>query len=201
MDDLLQKLRAAKPEARNQRDRRRAARLKDRHQQRVASGQKIPELGINVEDEEGGGDENGGGGPGAKARGMLSPNSETGDSETSASGTITGATAGNSSDADVADRAAALLEDMQGGGGISNPKIRKSAADNERRSRRMRRNQTSSNKTEDAPQGQEPIAEEGGDGDEAMLDRGPDTPITVVHPPSPERKGSRELPTPPPEER
>ena len=50
MDDLLQKLRAAKPEARDQRDRRRRARLKDRHQVRVASGQEIPEIGVNVDD-------------------------------------------------------------------------------------------------------------------------------------------------------
>src|SRR4051812_9376098 len=76
MDDLLQKLRAAKPEARDQRDRRRRARLKDRHQVRVASGQKIPELGINVDDEEGGE-----AGAEGKGKGMLSPTSETADSE------------------------------------------------------------------------------------------------------------------------
>lgn len=46
MDSLLEKLRAAAPQARDQRDRRRRARLKDRHQQRVASGQKMPELAI-----------------------------------------------------------------------------------------------------------------------------------------------------------
>ncbi|KAJ8113243.1 hypothetical protein OPT61_g4583 [Boeremia exigua] len=51
MDDLLQKLRAAKPEARDQRDRRRRARLKDRHQVRVASGQQIPEIGVNMEED------------------------------------------------------------------------------------------------------------------------------------------------------
>ncbi|KAI9831980.1 MAG: hypothetical protein M1826_002708 [Phylliscum demangeonii] len=44
MDSLLEKLRAAAPQARDQRDRRRRARLKDRHQTRVASGQKVPEL-------------------------------------------------------------------------------------------------------------------------------------------------------------
>jgi cytokinesis protein len=44
MDSLLAKLRAAKPEARDQRERRRRARLKDRHAVRVASGQKMPEL-------------------------------------------------------------------------------------------------------------------------------------------------------------
>ena len=45
MDSLLEKLRAAAPQARDQRDRRRRARLKDRHQVRVASGQTIPDMG------------------------------------------------------------------------------------------------------------------------------------------------------------
>src|SRR3569833_1597425 len=44
MDSLLEKLRAAAPQTRDQRDRRRRARLKDRHQVRIASGQKIPDL-------------------------------------------------------------------------------------------------------------------------------------------------------------
>lgn len=44
MDSLLEKLRAAAPQTRDQRDRRRRARLKDRHQVRVASGQKIPDV-------------------------------------------------------------------------------------------------------------------------------------------------------------
>ena len=43
MDSLLEKLRAAAPQARDQRDRRRRARLKERHNDRVASGQHIPE--------------------------------------------------------------------------------------------------------------------------------------------------------------
>ncbi|KAK6595424.1 cytokinesis protein sepA [Botrytis cinerea] len=43
MDSLLEKLRAAAPQARDQRDRRRRARLQNRHQVRVASGQKIPD--------------------------------------------------------------------------------------------------------------------------------------------------------------
>jgi len=44
MDVLLEKLRAAAPQAKDQRDRRRRARLKDRHEVRVASGQKMPDL-------------------------------------------------------------------------------------------------------------------------------------------------------------
>lgn len=45
MDSLIEKLRAAAPQTRDQRDRRRRARLATKHQVRVASGQKIPEYG------------------------------------------------------------------------------------------------------------------------------------------------------------
>ncbi len=45
MDSLIEKLRAAAPQTRDQRDRRRRARLATKHQVRVASGQKIPEFG------------------------------------------------------------------------------------------------------------------------------------------------------------
>lgn len=46
MDSLLEKLKAAGPQGRDQRDRRRRARLKERHADRVASGQQMPELQI-----------------------------------------------------------------------------------------------------------------------------------------------------------
>ncbi|KAK4656581.1 hypothetical protein QC762_205560 [Podospora pseudocomata] len=71
MDSLMEKLRAAAPQARDQRDRRRRARLKDRHQVRVASGQKLPELGSGVSGGEGGGgagEVNGDGGEGGLER-------------------------------------------------------------------------------------------------------------------------------------
>lgn len=45
MDSLIEKLRAAAPQTRDQRDRRRRARLANKHQTRVASGQHIPEFG------------------------------------------------------------------------------------------------------------------------------------------------------------
>ncbi|EGE08089.1 cytokinesis protein sepA [Trichophyton equinum CBS 127.97] len=47
MDSLLEKLRAAAPQARDQRDRRRRARLKERHQVRLASGQHVPGITVN----------------------------------------------------------------------------------------------------------------------------------------------------------
>ncbi|KAF2855135.1 FH2-domain-containing protein [Plenodomus tracheiphilus IPT5] len=224
MDDLLQKLRAAKPEARDQRDRRRRARLKDKHQVRVASGQKIPELGINVDDDgasEAGGDAGDGAG---KGKGILSPASETAESEASASGAAGAITAPTgSSETDIADRAAAMLEGLQSGSGTTlnkdgslSVRRRRESADTERQRRRNRRQGASSTRTEDggllSPSA---IPEEGdGAGDEGKEVQGgdgagegkadeeqekPGTPVTVVHPPSPEQKG-RELPTPPPDE-
>jgi cytokinesis protein len=207
MDDLLQKLRAAKPEARDQRDRRRRARLKDRHQVRVASGQKIPEIGVNMEE----------GGEGAEGEDekskLLSPASEAAESEASSTA-APAAGAADTAEADIADRAAAMLEGLQSGTGLNKDgslsvRRRRESADSERQRRRNRRNQASA-KSEDggilSPTG---IPEEGGpdgdgDGDGAADQDGeettdPTTPVTVIHPPSPEQKG-RDLPTPPPEE-
>ncbi|KAF2734912.1 FH2-domain-containing protein [Polyplosphaeria fusca] len=201
MDDLLQKLRAAKPEARDQRDRRRRARLKDRHQVRVASGQKIPELGVNMGDEDG--EE-----AAAEGKGMLSPKSESNESETSnAVASPTDATP------DIGDRAAALLEGLSSGkdGGLS-VRRRRESADSERERRRRRRQQASSAKSEDGgvmSPGAETIKEEDdeeGDRRASIVSadgtdsQGVNTPVTIVHPPSPEqRRGERELPTPPPD--
>jgi cytokinesis protein len=206
MDDLLQKLRAAKPEAKDQRDRRRRARLKDRHQVRVASGQKIPELGVNMDEEEGGPE---------VGKSMLSPTSEGNESVESA--IITSPT--DTTSGDVADRAAALLEGLQGGtpsalnkDGSLSVRRRRENADTERERRRRRRQQASTASSARSEDGQlmspTAIPEEGdaagvrrgsvvsGDG----TDEGPGTPITVVHPPSPEQKreGGKLL-TPPPE--
>jgi cytokinesis protein len=200
MDDLLQKLRAAKPEARDQRDRRRRARLKDKHQVRVASGQKIPEIGVNMEN----------GGEGAEGEDekskLLSPMSETADSEASSTAGPAAGTA-STAEADIADRAAAMLEGLQSGASLNKDgslsvRRRRESADTERQRRRNRRNQATSAKSEDGgilspttiPEEGDSIAEQ--EGEET---RDPTTPVTVVHPPSPEQKG-RDLPTPPPEE-
>lgn len=207
MDDLLQKLRAAKPEARDQRDRRRRARLKDRHQVRVASGQKIPELGVNIADEEGeGGDDN------AAGKSMLSPRSEAGESE---AGAVTSPV--DPAGGDVADRAAAMLEGLQGGsslnkdGSLSVRRRRENAGDERERRRRRRQQATSTASSARSEDGglmspTDTILEEderrgsvvSGDGTEST---GVTTPVTIVSPPSPDqsRKEERELPTPPPE--
>ncbi|RAR02365.1 cytokinesis protein sepa [Stemphylium lycopersici] len=208
MDDLLQKLRAAKPEARDQRDRRRRARLKDRHQVRVASGQKIPEIGVNVE---GGGEGGEGGGAATEEAGdkskILSPASETAESEASS---IAGTAAPDAAEADIADRAAAMLEGLQSGAtlnkdGSLSVRRRRESADTERQRRRNRRQQATSAKSEDGGlMSPTAIPEESTDVDGGVSvitvdeEQGPSTPVTVVHPPSPEQKG-RDLPTPPPE--
>jgi cytokinesis protein len=198
MDDLLQKLRAAKPEARDQRDRRRRARLKDKHQVRVASGQKIPELGINVEDEAAKDSEGN-----EDTKNILSPTSDVTDTDAPAIATT-------SADADIADRAAAMLEGLQGGSSLNKDgslsvRRRRESADTERQRRRNRRQQASSAKTDDEGGIMSPntIPEEGGGDDSAMTntvegDEEEEMGKVVISPPSPEQKG-RELPTPPPE--
>lgn len=78
MDDLLAKLRAAKPDTRDQRDRRRRARLKDRYAVRVASGQKMPDLSDMVKPRDGGAE----GGPVPEIpEEFLSPTSDAGNSD------------------------------------------------------------------------------------------------------------------------
>jgi cytokinesis protein len=219
MDDLLQKLRAAKPEARDQRDRRRRARLKDKHQVRVASGQKMPEIGVNVEE---------GGEPSQEADDkskLLSPASETAESEASSSAGGIAAVASEAAEADIADRAAAMLEGLQSGASINKDgslsvRRRRESADTERQRRRNRRQQAASTKGEDggllsptaipeegsADAGASASAGAGSNGTAASAEEAepeavenqPTTPVTVVHPPSPELK-ARDLPTPPPE--
>ncbi|KAI1480218.1 hypothetical protein F4774DRAFT_87052 [Daldinia eschscholtzii] len=133
MDSLLEKLRAAAPQTRDQRDRRRRARLKDRHQVRIASGQKIPDLNeipeaeanLNKESTNGVADSD---------NNPLSPDFPSPSEAPS--------TAGDGEDG-LAQRAAMLLQDMRSGDGADDndpekrDSLRKSAAE-ERRARRRR---------------------------------------------------------------
>jgi cytokinesis protein len=139
MDSLLEKLRAAAPQARDQRDRRRRARLKDRHQVRVASGQKIPDFNEIPEAEEG-----------------LQTKEATIDEE--GNPISPGLSSPREGDDDVADRAAALLQGMRGGDGADDDdsekresirKARRQTAEEERRLRRRRREKTTSKDGED----------------------------------------------------
>ena len=124
MDSLIEKLRAAAPQTRDQRDRRRRARLKDRHQVRVASGQKIPDMNDVSEAEPS---------PRKEDSAAEESNPKSPDPE---------------GEEDVADRAAALLQGMRGGDGADDDdaekreslrKARRQTAEEERRLRRRRR--------------------------------------------------------------
>ncbi|KAF2478585.1 hypothetical protein BDY17DRAFT_272889 [Neohortaea acidophila] len=140
MDSLLEKLRAAAPATRDTRDRRRRARLKDKHQVRIASGQKIPETGENatVSDETG---------SGRLSPKILEEQEEAAITAASSEGVDGG---GNTSEGeDIADRAASLLQglrrDGEGGGEGLGPseslrvRRRREGADEERQRRRERR--------------------------------------------------------------
>jgi cytokinesis protein len=180
MDDLLQKLRAQAPTAKDQRDRRRRARLKDKHQVRVASGQKIPETGENLDE-----------------TGLLSP-TKTDGSEPSSEGPV-------SEGEDIADRAASMLQGLRGDGEGEAPardeslrlRRRRESADDERAKRRARRRAagTSVDHTarstiteEDGPtdQGAEADNKRSSDGSSGSQEAQQlPTPTTIVVPPSP----------------
>lgn len=127
MDSLLEKLRAAAPQARDQRDRRRRARLKDRHQVRIASGQKIPDLNEIPEVE----------------AGLRSDGTSAADPTDQLSPGLSSPGAGDGPGEDsLASRAEMLLRDMRGGDGADDGEerrdsLRRNAAE-ERRARRRR---------------------------------------------------------------
>ena len=195
MDSLLEKLRAAAPQARDQRERRRRARLQNRHQVRVASGQQIPdpeeipevEQGLKSPDS-------------ISTEGLLSPEMQP----------------PNGSEDDIAERAALLLQGMRGSEGGEDGESerrdsvrrsrRRENADEERKARRRRREKATS--MSEAMEG-DPIPEEEGEMQsspekhrdsaivEAEVEEGESretvpTPTTVVSPPSPE--GSEKKP-------
>ncbi|KAK4962639.1 hypothetical protein LTR10_000266 [Elasticomyces elasticus] len=193
MDQLLEKLRAAAPQAKATREQRRRARLGDKHRERVASGQKIPETGENVD------------GAASGDGGLLSPTSTEGflsgeDASTAENG---GAT---SEGEDIADRAATLLQGLRGstdGAGLLSEtpsrdeslrvRRRRESADDERSRRRARRRQAGTSTVGDATGVQESIVEEDGDAGLTVETNGdgekslptPPVPETIVSPPSP----------------
>ncbi|KAK8212542.1 cytokinesis protein [Phyllosticta capitalensis] len=116
MDSLLEKLRAAAPQARDQRDRRRRARLKDRHQVRVASGQKIPDVpGMQAEGEDA--EASGNSNAQTGANGLLSPNSVSANGDEGTSGDDGDKDKGGTSEGeDIVDRAAVMLQGLRGDG-------------------------------------------------------------------------------------
>ena len=208
MDSLLEKLRAAAPQTRDTRDRRRRARLNDRHQKRVASGQQIPE----IEDV-------------ASPTTTEPPVSPPRPGSSNPSLTASEATDTISEGEDVADRAASLMQSLRGApdaeGSLRDDSLRvrrrRESADDERSRRRRRRaGQTSTSDVtkpgisipEEAEDSKEVSKNDDGDGTatestdilanfrkslgnlETPLNSPslPSPPITIVSPPSP--KGS-----------
>lgn len=174
MDTLLEKLRAAAPAARDTRDRRRRARLNDRHQRRVASGQEIPNVDSVPE-------------PGAPTDDgpLLSP-TRPGTGSTDASSLAAGETENGaiSEGEDVADRAASLMQSLRAaGGGVqgsdAEPPLRdeslrvrrrRESADDERTRRRQRRRAGQSSMSEQTAPPRVTIPEETEPADHAVED-------------------------------
>lgn len=144
MDSLLEKLRAAAPQAKDQRDRRRRARLKERHQVRVASGQKPPEA--DGEEGEEGAEKPADGDARTDETGLLSPPIlEDGEEAKEVS-----------EGEDVADRAASMLLGLRSNSdaaGGDRARRRRESADEERRNRRMRRRNGASGSKDSADGG------------------------------------------------
>lgn len=152
MDSLLEKLRAAAPQAKDQRDRRRRARLKERHNVRVTSGSKPPPDSGETEAGEGG-TEKPANGEADDENGLLSPpiTEEEGNKQ---EGQV-------SEGEDVADRAASLLLGLRSNsdaGGGERQRRRRESADEERRNRRMRRRNPTTSGSKDSADGASGLA-------------------------------------------
>ena len=135
MDSLLEKLRAAAPQAKDQRDRRRRARLKERHNVRIASGSKPPD-DAGEEERPAEEDENG----------LLSP--PVAEEEDKQEAQV-------SEGEDVADRAASMLLGLRSNSeaGGERQRRRRESADEERRNRRMRRRNPTTSGSKDSADG------------------------------------------------
>jgi cytokinesis protein len=126
MDSLLEKLRAAGPQVKDQRERRRRRALKEKHVTRLASGQQVPDLPAKDGIEE--------------SRGIAN-NTEGEDNATTEDGASS--TGKVSEGEDVADRALRALKEMRsstpGEGDELEVRRRREGADEERKARRARR--------------------------------------------------------------
>lgn len=183
MDSLLEKLRAAAPQARDQRDRRRRARLKDRHQIRVASGQRIPDLGDLTKGSE---DEDG-------EKSVRPERALSGDMVADRTGEMAAISEGE----DVAERAASMLQGLRGDAdaearpgsrdGSLRVRRRGESVDDDKRTRRRRRGGGSSGNAG---------SEDRDSSIPTTVSQDPDsipeetlsvtTPTTIISPPSPE---------------
>ncbi|KAL2816399.1 FH2-domain-containing protein [Aspergillus cavernicola] len=142
MDSLLEKLRAAAPQAKDQRDRRRRARLKERHQVRVASGQKPPDSAGSEGGDSLDAENSGTADVNAPESDLLSPPQQ--ESE------IGGGSLNVSESEDVADRAASMLQGLRDDTDPERMRRRRESAEEERRKRRLRRRNGAANGSKDS---------------------------------------------------
>ncbi|EPS26146.1 hypothetical protein PDE_01082 [Penicillium oxalicum 114-2] len=147
MDSLLEKLRAAAPQTKDVRDRRRRARLKERHQIRVASGQKVPDfsaIDAGTEGSEAPADTT----ASTDENGLLSPPMPDEPVESSKETQV-------SEGEDVADRAASMLLGLRSNSDATGdrPRRRRESADEERRQRRLRRRNGGTSVSKDSADG------------------------------------------------
>lgn len=180
MDSLLEKLRAAAPATKDTRDRRRRARLKDRHEVRVASGQKVPEIA----DDDAKPDDTG----------LLSPPTEEAEAETETAALKDQVSAAD--DDGIAGRAASMLQGLRGDGdgglgaaaeGALSVRRRRESADDERMRRRRRKGASVSGDVPATPTVDKQHAASGTIGEEPADDtaNGLAVPSTMVSPPTP----------------
>ena len=202
MDSLLEKLRAAAPQARDQRDRRRRARLKDKHQVRIASGQTIPDIGdltkkSNGEEGDDADDTLLAPSDSGAAGEKMEPISEGEDvaeraatmlqglrDTSSGNGTVNGNEAENGGGGNHGNRPAS----REGGSGSLRVRRRRESADDERRNRRRRRARESVDEdgggvgARPGTAGKEEVIAEGREEERD----GDGVPRTMVSPPSPD---------------
>lgn len=160
MEDLLAKLRAAAPQVKDQRDRRRRARLKEKHDQRVASGQQLPELPSKEGLEE--------------SRGLVPVGEQANEDSLSAEDGTSGKGDVSESE-DVADRALRALQEMRSAAPSTGDEIdvrrRRDGADEERKARRLRRRTAhQSGVARDSVQSPTKLADEDGEDKQTKVD-------------------------------
>ncbi|KAJ5107583.1 hypothetical protein N7456_004258 [Penicillium angulare] len=154
MDSLLEKLRAAAPQTKDVRDRRRRARLKERHQVRVASGSKPPDA--SGEDGDAASEQPANGENHVDENGLLSPPLPEEGEEKSKEAQV-------SEGEDVADRAASMLMGLRSNSdaGAERQRRRRESAEDERRNRRnARRRQGNTTGSKDSADGGLPTVQE-----------------------------------------
>ena len=171
MDSLMEKLRAAGPQNRDQRDRRRRARLKEKHQMRIASGEQMPDLADITKGAENDGED---------SSDVLSPPPvlpSVPEKEDLSEGE------------EIADRAAQLLQGIRGeasgdASGIGSIRVRRRREGKDGEERRPRRRPRKA--AEDAGEPSPTTLNVTGDKEADKAEASPGTPVTTISPPTPE---------------